>query len=62
MIKIGNFVDTNQNIKIVEEKGIFKVVEHQRDLSVHPQEAPLKYYMQEMGCRERQLMVMLKMG
>lgn len=60
MIKIGNFVDTNQNIKIVEEKGIFKVVEHQRDLSVHPQEAPLKYYMQEMGCRERQLMVMLK--
>jgi uncharacterized protein (AIM24 family) len=60
MIKIKNFVGDNDNIKIIEEKGIFKIIEHQKDLSVTPTEAPVKYYMQEMGCKEKQLMVMLK--
>lgn len=60
MIRINNFVGSNDNIKIVEQKGIFTVFEHIKDLSVSPHEAQLKYYMEKMSCEQRQVLIDLQ--
>lgn len=54
MYKIGNFTN-NDDIKILQESGPFKVVEYQRDLSVMPGEAMLAYYCNAMNVRKRQV-------
>ena len=54
---IRNFVGENDNIKVVDEKGPFQVIEYERDLSVNPEEAPLKYFSSKMNIRPRQLVV-----
>lgn len=54
MITIKNFED-NDNVKITEEKGAFKVVEFQKDLSVNHLTAQTAYYASEMNVRRRQL-------
>lgn len=54
MFKIKNFED-NDDVKIVEEVGAFKVVEYQRDLSVNHMTAQTAYYASEMNVRRRQL-------
>ena len=56
-IKIRNFVDENDNIKVLDEKGPFKIIEYERDLSVTPQEAMMKYFSSKMNVRPRQLVV-----
>ena len=43
-IKIRNFVGENDNIKVLDEKGPFKIIEYQKDLSVLPMEAIEKYF------------------
>lgn len=59
MIRLRNFVGQNANINIVEEKGIFTIFEHKRDLGVKPVSAQVSYFMQEMGVRQRQVLVRL---
>lgn len=54
MFKIKNFED-NDNIKITEEIGAFKVMEYQRDLSLNHLTAQAAYYASEMNVRRRQL-------
>lgn len=54
MYQIKNFTD-NDDIRVVEEKGPFKVVEYIRDLSVMPSNAMLAYYCNEMNVRKRQV-------
>ena len=54
MYKIKNFTD-NDDIKIINELGPFRVIEYQRDLSVMPSEAMLAYYCNEMNVRKRQV-------
>lgn len=54
MFKIKNFED-NDNVKILEEVGAFKVVEYQRDLSVDYLTAEPAYYAAEINVRRRQL-------
>jgi uncharacterized protein (AIM24 family) len=54
MFKIRNFED-NDDVKILEESGAFKVVEYQRDLSVNHLTAQTAYYASEMNVRRRQL-------
>lgn len=54
MFKIKNFED-NDDVKIIEEEGAFKVVEYQRDLSVDHLTAQTAYYAAEMNVRRRQL-------
>lgn len=54
MYKISNFTD-NDDIRVLEEKGPFKVVEYIRDLSVMPSNAMLAYYCNEMNVRKRQV-------
>lgn len=54
MFTIKNFEDNN-NVKITEQLGAFKVVEYQRDLSVDHVTAQTAYYAAEMNVRRRQL-------
>lgn len=54
MYTIKNFED-NDNVKITEQLGAFKVVEFQRDLSVNHATAQAAFYAAEMNVRSRQL-------
>lgn len=54
MYKVKNFLD-NDDIKILDKKGAFKVVEFQRDLSVTPETAMSAYFSSKMNVRRRQL-------
>lgn len=56
-IKIRNFVDENDNIKVLDEKGPFKIIEYQKDLSVTPNEAMVKYFSSKMNVKPRQVVV-----
>ena len=54
MYSVKNFFD-NDDVKVINELGPFKVVEYQRDLSVTPSSATLAYYCNEMNVRKRQV-------
>ncbi len=54
MIQIKNFTD-NDDIRIVDTKGAFQVIEYKRDLSVLPQTAATAFFCAEMNVRKRQL-------
>lgn len=54
MIDCTNLMD-NDNVKVIEEGGIYSIIEWQRDLSVNANEAQLKYFMQQMNMRKRQV-------
>lgn len=54
MFTVKNFED-NDDVKVIEEEGAFKVVEYQRDLSVDHASAQNAYYAAEMNVRRRQL-------
>ncbi len=54
MYQIRNFTD-NDDVRILDQKGPFTVVEYLRDLSVTPQSAALAYYCNEMNVRKRQV-------
>ena len=56
-IKISNFIGDNDNIKVVDEQGPFKVIEFEKDLSVTPSESMIKYFSSKMNVRPRQLVV-----
>lgn len=60
MVKIKNFIGTNDNIEVIEEKGIFTVIKHFQDLSVTPHTAKTAYYMAQMNCSPKQVVVNLK--
>ena len=57
---IRNFVCENDNIKVIDEKGPFKVIEYEKDLSVSPSEVMYKYFASKMNVRPRQLVVDLR--
>jgi len=54
MFSVNNFFN-NDDIKIIDQKGPFQVLEYQRDLSVMPRDAMLAYYCNEMNVRKRQV-------
>ena len=54
MYKISNFTDNN-DVKIIEELGPFKVIEYQKDLSVTPMTAEISYFSNLMNVRKRQV-------
>ena len=56
-IRFNNFIDKNPNIEIIEQGGCFTVFCHKQDLSVSPGEANMKYFMKEMNCKPRQVLV-----
>jgi uncharacterized protein (AIM24 family) len=54
MFTIRNFTD-NDDVKIINELGPFKVLEYRRDLSVMPENAMQAYYCNAMNVRKRQV-------
>ena len=55
MFQIRNFTD-NDDVRILESRGAFTVVEYLRDLSVSPSSAQTAYYCNEMNVRKRQVL------
>lgn len=58
-IKIGNFINQNSNINVIEDRGIFTVFEHKRDMSVSPAVAQISYFMSQMNCTSKQVLIKL---
>ncbi len=58
MIRVNNFFN-NDDVRITDQKGTFKIVEYQRDLSVSPANAVTAYYSAQMNVRKRQLAIEL---
>ena len=56
-IEVKNWI--NDNRKVIAEKGIFKVVEHQKDLSVSKKSAEQAYFASEMNVKLRQVEITL---
>ena len=54
MFTISNFTNNN-DVKIINEKGPFQIIEYQRDLSVMPHLAQTAYFCSEMNIRKRQV-------
>lgn len=54
MYQINNLTN-NDDVRVLEERGAFQVIEYQRDLSVMPDSAQLAYYCNEMNVRKRQV-------
>ncbi len=59
MVEIKNYFE-NPNLKLVEQKGNFRVFEYQKDYTMNPQAAPALYFCDQMGVRKRQAVVELK--
>lgn len=59
MIERKNLLD-NSNIKVVQELGGFKVLEHQKDLSVSPFNSVEEYFAAKMNVKKRQVLIDLK--
>lgn len=58
MFRLNNFLN-NQNMKVIDQKGPFRVFEHEKDLSVNPANAVAAYFASEMNVRKRQVFVEL---
>ncbi len=56
-IKITNWI--NDNRKVINEKGMFQVIEHQKDLSVDRKSAQNEYFSSQMNVRFRQVEINL---
>lgn len=54
MYTIKNFTD-NDDVRTLDQRGPFQVIEYTRDLSVMPQNAMTAYYAAKMNVRKRQL-------
>ena len=52
--KIKNFLG-NDDVKTLDKKGAFTVIEYMRDLSVSPGSAQTAYFCNEMNVRKRQV-------
>ena len=54
MFKIENYTN-NDDIKVLNQCGPFRVIEYQRDLSVLPENAMMAYYCDAMNVRKKQV-------
>ncbi len=61
MYEIKNFLN-NDDIKVIDKKGAYTVIEYQRDLSVTPLEAQTAYFCNEMNVRKRQVICNLQVS
>lgn len=50
-----NLLETSEAKKVTAQKGVFSVIEYERDLSVEPEMAQLAYFASQMDVRKRQL-------
>lgn len=61
MYQINNFTN-NDDVKIIDQKGAFTVIEYQKDLSVDHSTAMNAYYASKMNVRKRQVVCDLSMS
>lgn len=61
MYKVANFLD-NDDVRLLNELGPFRVIEYTRDLSVTPDNAELAYFCNAMNIRKRQVLCDLSKG
>ena len=54
MYRISNLID-NDDVRTLDSKGAFTVIEYLRDLSVEPETAQLAYFCNQMNVRKRQV-------
>lgn len=54
MFRINNFTN-NDDVKLLDSKGAFSVIEYQRDLSVNPATAQVAYFSNKMNIKKRQV-------
>lgn len=54
MYRVSNFTD-NDDVKTLDQKGPFTVIEYQRDLSVTPGSAVTAFYCAQMNVKKRQV-------
>ena len=59
MIRFNGLIDEENHI-ITEQKGMFSVIEHEKDLTVSPMTAMNEYFMSKMGVRRKQVLVLHK--
>ncbi len=50
-----NLLQPTETRKITDQKGIFSIIEYERDLSIEPNYAEVAYYASKMDVRKRQL-------
>ena len=60
MVRIKNFIYDNDNIKILEQKGVFTVFQHNMDMSVTPNSASTSYFMSKTNCTLKQVAIELQ--
>ena len=58
MVSIKGLFDDKDHI-ITEQKGVFSIVEHQRDLTVSPESAMREFFMGKMNVRKKQVLAQL---
>ena len=58
MIQVNGLFDDKDHI-ITEQKGMFSIVEHTRDLTVSPLTAMEEYFMSKMDVRRKQILCAL---
>ncbi len=61
MYRVSNFTD-NDDVKTIDQKGPFQVIEYQRDLSVTPGSAMQAYFCSQMNVKKRQVICDLSQG
>lgn len=61
MYQINNFTN-NDDVKIIDQKGAFTVIEYQKDLSVDHSTAMNAYYASKMNVRKRQVVCELSLS
>ena len=54
MYRVSNFTD-NDDVKTLDQKGPFTVIEYQRDLSVTPGSAVTAFYCAKMNVKKLQV-------
>ena len=58
MVTYSNVIDSN-NVRVIDELGGFKVIEHQKDLSSYPERAVNEFFSAKMNVKKRQVLIEL---
>ncbi|MBR4960624.1 MAG: AIM24 family protein [Clostridia bacterium] len=61
MYEVRNFWD-NDDVRVLDKKGAYTIIEYQRDLSVTPADAQIAYFSNLMNVRKRQVICDLRVS
>lgn len=61
MVKINGLFNDSDHL-VTDMKGVFSIVEHQRDLAVSPLTAQAEFFMSKMGVRQKQALACMNGG